>query len=112
MLWRRERLHTPLFLPGEFNGQRSLMCYSPWGHKESDVTEQITHTHKSYYKQIQNVFPFICFFFNFFFPLSFFFNLSSVFHSFPSIRLSPLFDAIVNKIVFFLFFFLYSQLLM
>lgn len=34
-----------------------------------------------------------------------------MFHSFPSIRLSPLFDAVVNKIVFFLFF-LYSQLLM
>ena len=40
----------------------------------------------------------------YFFPLSFFFNLSSVFRSFLSIRVSPFFDAIVNKIVFFLFF--------
>ena len=27
---------------GEFHGQRSLMGYSPWGHKESDTTEQLT----------------------------------------------------------------------
>ena len=27
------------FLPGEFHGQRSLVGYSPWGHKELDVTE-------------------------------------------------------------------------
>ena len=32
--WRRERLSTPGFWPGEFHGQ-----YSPWGHKESDTTE-------------------------------------------------------------------------
>ena len=32
-------------LPGEFHGQRSLVSYSPWGHKESDTTEQLTHTH-------------------------------------------------------------------
>ena len=33
---------TPVFLPGEFHGQRSLVGYSPWGHKELDVTEQLT----------------------------------------------------------------------
>ena len=27
------------------HGQRSLTGYSPWDHKESDMTEQITHTH-------------------------------------------------------------------
>ena len=27
------------FLSGEFHGQRSLAYYSPWGHKESDMTE-------------------------------------------------------------------------
>ena len=32
----------PLFLPGEFHGQRRLEGYSLWGHKESDVTEQLT----------------------------------------------------------------------
>ena len=36
--WRREWLFTPVFLPGESHGQRSLAGYSPWGHKESDVT--------------------------------------------------------------------------
>ena len=30
------------FLPEKFHGQRSLTGYSPWGHKESDVTEQLT----------------------------------------------------------------------
>ena len=30
---------TPVFLPGEFHGQRSLVGYSPWGHKESDTAE-------------------------------------------------------------------------
>ena len=32
---------TPVFLPGEPHGQRSLVVYSPWGHKESHVTEAI-----------------------------------------------------------------------
>ena len=31
-------------LPGEFHGQRSLVGYSPWGHKELDTTEWLTHT--------------------------------------------------------------------
>ena len=34
-----------MFLPGEFHGQRNLAGYSPWGHKESDTTEPLTHTH-------------------------------------------------------------------
>ena len=33
---------TPVFLPGEFHGQRSLVGYSLWGHKELDVTERLT----------------------------------------------------------------------
>ena len=35
---RREWQPTPVFLPREFHGQRSLVGYSPWGHKESDTT--------------------------------------------------------------------------
>ena len=31
--WRRERLPTPIFLPGEFHGQRSLVGHSSWGHR-------------------------------------------------------------------------------
>ena len=30
---------NPIFLPGESHGQKSLVGYSPWGHKESDATE-------------------------------------------------------------------------
>ena len=37
--WRREWLPTPVFLPGEFHGQKSLEGYSPCGHKELDMTE-------------------------------------------------------------------------
>ena len=35
---------TPVFLPGESQGQRSLAGHSPWDHKESDMTEAIEHT--------------------------------------------------------------------
>ena len=35
--WRRARLPTPVFWPGEFHG-----LYSPWGRKESDVTERLS----------------------------------------------------------------------
>ena len=33
---------TPVFLPVEFHGQRSLTGYNLWGHKESDMTEQLS----------------------------------------------------------------------
>ena len=33
---------TPVFLPGESRGQRSLVGYSPWGRKESHMTERPT----------------------------------------------------------------------
>ena len=33
---------TPVFLPGEAHGHRSLVVYSPWDHKESDPSEQLT----------------------------------------------------------------------
>ena len=38
----------PVFLPGESHGQKSLVGYSPWGRKESDMTEQLTHTYGEY----------------------------------------------------------------
>ena len=41
--WRRAWQPTPVFLPGESHGQRSLVGYSPWGHKESDTTERTEH---------------------------------------------------------------------
>ena len=40
--WKREWLPTPVFLPEEFHGHRSLAGYSPWGSKESDMTEQLS----------------------------------------------------------------------
>ena len=33
---------TPVFLPGESHGQRNLVGYSPWGHKESGTTHRLT----------------------------------------------------------------------
>ena len=37
--WRRQWQPTPLFLPGESQGQGSLVGCSPWGHTESDMNE-------------------------------------------------------------------------
>ena len=42
MVWSRERQPTPVVLSGKFYGQGSLVDYSPWGHKELDMTEQLT----------------------------------------------------------------------
>ena len=36
-----DRQPTPVFLPGESHGQRSLAGYSPWAHKELDMTEAV-----------------------------------------------------------------------
>ena len=40
--WRRERLPTPVFWPGEFHGHRCLVGYSPWGRKESDTIKGLS----------------------------------------------------------------------
>ena len=40
--WRRPWQPAPVFVPGESHGQRSLVGYSPWGHKESDMTEGLS----------------------------------------------------------------------
>ena len=45
-LWRRQRHPTPVLLPGKSHGWRSLVGCSPWGHEESDTTEQL-HFHFS-----------------------------------------------------------------
>ena len=42
--WRRVWQPTPVFLPGESHGQRSLAGFSPQGRKESDTTEATQHT--------------------------------------------------------------------
>ena len=40
---KKEMATTPVFLPGESHGQRSLAGYSPWSHKELDLTEVTYH---------------------------------------------------------------------
>ena len=44
--WRRQWHPTPVLLPGESHGWRSLVGCSPWGHEEWDTTEQL-HFHFS-----------------------------------------------------------------
>ena len=44
--WRRKWQSTPQFLPGKSHGLRSLMDYSPWGHKGLDTTEHTLRTKK------------------------------------------------------------------
>ena len=46
--WSRKWQPTPLFFPGESQGQRSLEDYNPWSHKELDVTKRVsTHGMRS-----------------------------------------------------------------
>ena len=39
LCWSRKWQPIPVFLPGEFHGQRNLAGYSPWGCRESDMNE-------------------------------------------------------------------------
>ena len=41
VIWRRRWHPTPVLLPGKSHGRRSLVGCSPWGRKESDMTEQL-----------------------------------------------------------------------
>ena len=50
--WRRAWQPTPVFLPGESHGQRSLVGYSPWGCKQSDTTQWLNK-----YKTVAKNFP-------------------------------------------------------
>ena len=50
--WRRKWQPTPVFLPGESQGRRSLVGYSPWGRKESDRTERLHFTSQGIYLDI------------------------------------------------------------
>ena len=64
---KEEWLHSPVFLLGALDGQRSLAGYSPWGHKESGTTEQLIHTHPLVMVVVsfENI-PFTCEHFEFF----------------------------------------------
>ena len=52
ILVEKEMQPTPVFLPGKSHGWRSLVGYSPWGHKELDTTEQLTRSHSCHLPQI------------------------------------------------------------
>ena len=56
--WRRTWQLTPVFLPGESQGQRSLVGYSPWGRKESHTAEVTEHTHTHTHTQKCLLIPF------------------------------------------------------
>ena len=61
--WRRAWQPTPVqpisvFLPRESHGQRSLAGYSPWGHKELDMTEVTEHIH--IYYESYSTFYYLC----------------------------------------------------
>ena len=56
---RRHWLPTPVFLPGEFHGQKSLAGYSPWGCKELDMTERLTHS-LSMFSSVAQLCPTLC----------------------------------------------------
>ena len=51
--WKRKWQHTRVFLPGKFHGQSNPAGYS-LGHKGSDTTELLTHTHTMYNLHLLN----------------------------------------------------------
>ena len=55
--WWRECLPSPVFLPGECHGQRSLVGYSPWGQKQLDTTEWLTFYRRERNLHVMNICP-------------------------------------------------------
>ena len=58
--WRRGWHPTPIILPGESPGQKSLAGYSLWGCKESDTTEWLTLTLPNLPRKIMHVYWYVC----------------------------------------------------
>ena len=52
--WRRKWQPTPVFLPGKSHGRRSPVGYSPWGHKESDMTEPLHFIYTVFMKNVKS----------------------------------------------------------
>ena len=72
--WRRKCQSTPVFLPGVFRRQRSLVGYSPQSGEESDMTERAharahTHTHTHTHTYLYIKFPLCKFWSRIFVPL-------------------------------------------
>ena len=59
--WRRKWQPTPVFLPGNSRGQRSLAGYSPWGRRESDTTERPNSNSSSFLLVVIFRATFLCF---------------------------------------------------
>ena len=56
--WGRARQPTAVILLGKSHGQRSQAGYSPWGHEELDMTEQLTHNQHMLKNKQENEFLF------------------------------------------------------
>ena len=59
MHWRRKWQPTPVFLPGESQGRRSLVGCRLWGHTESDTTEVTQQQQQGTLKDIKMIL-FVC----------------------------------------------------
>ena len=59
--WRRKWQLTPVLLSGKSHGQRSLVGYNPWGHKESDTTERLHSLHLAEYNTLGSMFLLLSF---------------------------------------------------
>ena len=57
--WRRKWQLAPEFLPGKFHGQRSLVGYSSWGGKESDMTDHAYTWHDMSWQKCLRQRPFL-----------------------------------------------------
>ena len=55
ILWKRKWQPTSVFLPGKSHGQRSLVGYSLWDHKELDMTMHACRVFSSQYRQLTGV---------------------------------------------------------
>ena len=54
MHWRRKWQPTPVFLPGESQGQRSLVGCHLWGRTESDTTEAMQQQQQQVFSRVRN----------------------------------------------------------
>ena len=58
--WRRAWQPTSVFLPGKSHGRRGLVGYSPWGHKELDMTEQLHFLSFHHPSSVAQLCPALC----------------------------------------------------
>ena len=63
--WQSRWQPTPVFLPGEYHGQRNLAGYSPWGCPESDTTERLLSVNLCYFLLFSNDARKFCMFHNY-----------------------------------------------